>query len=92
MVNIKLDKCGGLTEGLAMAHAARELGLDCMVGNMMGSSLAMAPAFLVGQLCKVVDLDGRSFRRRIVRSRFNIRTDASPVRRSYGGTLIEYAG
>jgi L-Ala-D/L-Glu epimerase len=47
MVNIKLDKCGGLIEGLAMAHAARELGLDCMAGNMMGSSLAMAPAFLV---------------------------------------------
>jgi L-alanine-DL-glutamate epimerase-like enolase superfamily enzyme len=63
VVNIKLDKCGGLTEGLAMAGAARELGLDCMVGNMMGSSLAMAPAFLVGQLCKVVDLDGPIFQK-----------------------------
>jgi len=58
VVNIKLDKCGGLTEGLAMARAARSLGLDTMVGNMMGTSLAMAPAFLVAQLCQVVDLDG----------------------------------
>jgi L-alanine-DL-glutamate epimerase-like enolase superfamily enzyme len=59
--NIKLDKCGGLTEGLAMARAARKLGLRPMVGNMMGTSLAMAPAFLVGQLCDVVDLDGPVF-------------------------------
>jgi L-alanine-DL-glutamate epimerase-like enolase superfamily enzyme len=58
VLNIKLDKCGGLTEGLAMARAARELGLEAMVGGMMGTSLAMAPAFLVGQLCHVVDLDG----------------------------------
>jgi len=57
-INIKLDKCGGLTEGLAMAHAARRLGLAVMVGNTIGSSLATAPAFLVGQLCSVVDLDG----------------------------------
>ena len=61
MVNIKLDKCGGLTEGLAMAHEARRLGLGVMVGNMMGSSLAMAPAFVLGQLCDVVDLDGPTF-------------------------------
>ncbi len=58
VANIKLDKCGGLTEGLAMVRAARAAGLDTMVGNMMGTSLAMAPAFLVGQLCNVVDLDG----------------------------------
>jgi L-alanine-DL-glutamate epimerase-like enolase superfamily enzyme len=58
MVNIKLDKCGGLTEGLAMARRARELGLGVMVGNMVGTSLAMAPAFVLGQLCDVVDLDG----------------------------------
>ena len=56
--NIKLDKCGGLTEALAMAHAARSLGKKVMVGNMLGTSLAMAPAYLVGQLCDVVDLDG----------------------------------
>jgi L-alanine-DL-glutamate epimerase-like enolase superfamily enzyme len=61
VVNIKLDKCGGLTEALAMAREARRLGLDVMVGNMLGTSLAMAPAFLVGQLCKVVDLDGPVF-------------------------------
>jgi len=61
VVNIKLDKCGGLTEGLAMAHEARRLGLRVMVGNMVGSSLAMAPAFVLGQLCDVVDLDGPTF-------------------------------
>jgi L-alanine-DL-glutamate epimerase-like enolase superfamily enzyme len=61
VVNIKLDKCGGLTEGLAMAHEARRLGLRVMVGNMVGTSLAMAPAFVLGQLCDVVDLDGPIF-------------------------------
>ncbi|MBS0422758.1 MAG: dipeptide epimerase [Proteobacteria bacterium] len=63
VMNIKLDKCGGLTEALAMARAATRAGLDVMVGNMVGTSLAMAPAFLVGQLCKVVDLDGPVFLR-----------------------------
>lgn len=63
VLNVKLDKCGGLTEGLAMARMARECGLDTMVGNMIGTSLAMAPAFLVGQLCHVVDLDGPVFLR-----------------------------
>lgn len=57
-INIKLDKCGGLTEALAMCDEARALGLKLMVGNMCGSSLAMAPAFLVGQRCGYVDLDG----------------------------------
>jgi L-alanine-DL-glutamate epimerase-like enolase superfamily enzyme len=61
VVNIKLDKCGGLTEGLMMARRARELGLQVMVGNMVGTSLAMAPGFVVGQLCDVVDLDGPAF-------------------------------
>ena len=61
VVNIKLDKCGGLTEGMAMAHEARRLGLRVMVGNMVGTSLAMAPAFVLGQLCDVVDLDGPIF-------------------------------
>lgn len=61
VVNIKLDKCGGLTEGLAMAHEARRLGLRVMVGNMVGTSLAMAPAFVLGQLCDLVDLDGPIF-------------------------------
>ena len=61
VVNIKLDKCGGLTEGLAMAHEAKRLGLNVMVGNMVGTSLAMAPAFVLGQLCDIVDLDGPIF-------------------------------
>lgn len=61
VVNIKLDKCGGLTEGLRMAKRAREMRLKVMVGNMAGTSLAMAPAFVLGQLCDVVDLDGPTF-------------------------------
>jgi L-alanine-DL-glutamate epimerase-like enolase superfamily enzyme len=60
-INIKLDKYGGLTEGLAMAREAARLGLEVMVGNMVGTSLAMAPSFLLGQLCSVVDLDGPIF-------------------------------
>ena len=59
--NIKLDKCGGLTEALMIADRARERGLDVMVGNMPSTSLAMAPAFVVGQRCDVVDLDGPIF-------------------------------
>ena len=61
VVNIKLDKCGGLTEGLMMAAEARRLGLGVMVGNMVGTSLAMAPAFVLGQGCDIVDLDGPTF-------------------------------
>ncbi len=44
-----------------MAREAQRLGLQVMVGNMIGTSLAMAPAFLLGQLCDVVDLDGPVF-------------------------------
>lgn len=58
VVNIKLDKCGGLTEALDMSVRARSLGLELMVGNMGGASWAMAAAFIVGQSCEVVDLDG----------------------------------
>jgi L-alanine-DL-glutamate epimerase-like enolase superfamily enzyme len=61
IINIKLDKCGGLTEGLALADEARNLGFELMVGNMSGSSLAMGPAFVLGQRCDVVDLDGPVF-------------------------------
>ncbi len=61
IVNIKLDKCGGLTEALAMARAAQRHGLSTWAGNMFGTSLAMAPAFLLGQLCSVVELDGPLF-------------------------------
>lgn len=57
-INIKLDKCGGLTEGLALADEASRLGFGLMVGNMCGTSLAMAPAFLLAQRCRYVDLDG----------------------------------
>lgn len=64
VVNIKLDKCGGLTEGLMIAQRARDLGMKVMVGNMVGTSLAMAPAFVLGQYCDVVDLDGPIFLQR----------------------------
>lgn len=57
-VNIKLDKTGGLTEALALARRAREAGMGLMVGNMCGSSLGMAPGFVVAQGCELVDLDG----------------------------------
>ncbi|QGM46917.1 N-acetyl-D-Glu racemase DgcA [Methylocystis heyeri] len=57
-VNIKLDKTGGLTEALAVAEKAKELGFKVMAGCMVGSSLAMAPAVLIGQLADFVDLDG----------------------------------
>lgn len=63
VINIKLDKCGGLSEGLLMAREARRLGFNVMVGNMVGTSLAMAPSFLIGQLCHIVDLDGPVFLR-----------------------------
>lgn len=58
VVNIKLDKTGGLTEALALADAARAAGLGVMVGCMVGTSLAMAPAVLVAQGAGFVDLDG----------------------------------
>ncbi len=61
VVNIKLDKCGGLTEALAMVREIRRLGMKPMVGCMQGTSLAMAPACLVGGLCELVDLDGAMF-------------------------------
>lgn len=58
VINIKLDKSGGLTEALAMAQEVKRRGMRLMVGNMFGTALAMAPSFVVGQLCDVVDLDG----------------------------------
>ncbi|WP_224816795.1 N-acetyl-D-Glu racemase DgcA [Hasllibacter sp. MH4015] len=58
MVNIKLDKTGGLTEALALRDAARADGYKIMVGCMVGSSLAMAPAMIVAQGAEIVDLDG----------------------------------
>jgi len=61
MINIKLDKTGGLTEALELARLATERGVGLMVGNMMGTSLAMAPGFVIAQLCRYVDLDGALF-------------------------------
>ena len=58
MINIKLDKTGGLTEALLLRDAARAEGYAVMVGCMVGTSLAMAPAVLVAQGAAVVDLDG----------------------------------
>jgi L-alanine-DL-glutamate epimerase-like enolase superfamily enzyme len=57
-VNIKLDKAGGLTEALAMAAEAERLGFKLMVGCMVATSLSMAPAMLLAQRARVVDLDG----------------------------------
>ena len=58
MINIKLDKTGGLTEAIALKEEAEEAGLQVMVGCMVATSLAMAPAFIVAQNVQIVDLDG----------------------------------
>lgn len=57
-INVKLDKAGGLTEALALAAAAEQSGFTIMIGCMVATSLAMAPAMLVAQRARVVDLDG----------------------------------
>ena len=57
-INIKLDKTGGLTEAIKLANAARERGVSIMIGCMVGTSLGMAPAFLLGAYARLVDLDG----------------------------------
>jgi L-alanine-DL-glutamate epimerase-like enolase superfamily enzyme len=57
-INLKLDKTGGLTEALVLADAARALGFDLMVGCMVATSLSMAPAMVVAQQARVIDLDG----------------------------------
>lgn len=61
MVNLKLDKTGGLTAALAIAEQARAQGFGLMVGNMGGSSLAMAPHWVLAQICDFVDVDGPLF-------------------------------
>ena len=58
VINIKLDKTGGLTEALALAAEAKAQGFELMVGCMAGSSLSMAPAMVLAQSCRFVDLDG----------------------------------
>lgn len=57
MVNVKLDKTGGMTEAVRVLDAARAAGLDAMVGCMLGTSLAMAPALLLAARCRFADLD-----------------------------------
>jgi L-alanine-DL-glutamate epimerase-like enolase superfamily enzyme len=57
-INIKLDKTGGLTEALMLAEAAKEFGLGIMIGCMLGTSLGMAPAMVLGGMARFVDLDG----------------------------------
>jgi len=58
VVNIKLDKCGGLTEALQIIDKAKRESIQLMVGNMSGTSLSMAPAYVVGQFCQFIDIDG----------------------------------
>ena len=77
VINIKLDKCGGLTEGFAVAREAQRYGLDVMVGNMTATALGTAPALLLGQLCKIVDQDGAIF----------LREDRTPPTRYENGTV-----
>ena len=57
-INIKLDKAGGLTQGLAMVKKARELDFQIMAGCMLSTSLAMAPAYIIASFADVIDLDG----------------------------------
>lgn len=57
-VNIKLDKAGGMTEALALVHAAKQRGMEVMTGCMLGTSLGIAPAFFVAMQGQYADLDG----------------------------------
>jgi len=58
MINIKLDKAGGLTHALALAKAARDKGIRIMAGSMGGTSLSMAPAHVLAKFCELADIDG----------------------------------
>jgi L-alanine-DL-glutamate epimerase-like enolase superfamily enzyme len=80
-VNIKLDKTGGLTEALALVREARKREFSIMVGCMIGTSLAMAPALFVAQQADLVDLDGPLL----------LAKDRSPGL-VYSGALIEPPG
>jgi L-alanine-DL-glutamate epimerase-like enolase superfamily enzyme len=79
-VNIKLDKSGGLTEALALAEAAKARGFGLMVGCMSGTTLAMAPGFLVAQGCHFVDLDSPIY----------LPPEASPEI-AYDGSIVSWA-
>ena len=72
VVNIKLDKCGGLTEGLAIVQRAQADGKGLMVGNMTGTSLSMAPAYVIGQHCRFVDIERAYFSEGRCRARARI--------------------
>ena len=61
VINIKLDKCGGVTDALNIIKLANEDGKGLMVGNMCGSSLSMAPSYVLGQFCQYIDIDGPLF-------------------------------
>ena len=78
VVNVKLDKTGGLTEALAVAKAARERGLGLMTGCMVSSSLAIAPALHIARMSDFVDLDGPIW----------LREDRDGGVRDEGGTLL----
>ena len=58
VLNVKLDKCGGLTEAMKIVRLAQEHDVRLMVGCMVGSSYSIAPAFIVAQFCEFVDIDG----------------------------------
>lgn len=77
-VNIKLDKTGGLTEALALARAARSAGMGIMVGCMSGTSLSMAPAYVIASLSDWSDLDGP----------LQLQRDRTPAMRYDGGLLF----
>jgi L-alanine-DL-glutamate epimerase-like enolase superfamily enzyme len=74
VINIKLDKCGGLTEGLAIVERATTEGNGLMVGNMTGTSLSMAPSYVLGQFCRLVDIDGPLLLERDVQHGLEYRT------------------
>ena len=77
VVNIKLDKTGGLTRALAVANEARTFGLDIMVGCMVATSLSIAPALLLAERARFVDLDGPEL----------LATDREPRLRYKGGRV-----
>ncbi|MFC7048706.1 dipeptide epimerase [Emcibacter nanhaiensis] len=70
-INIKLDKCGGLTEGLEIVRRAQQDGKGLMIGNMVGTSLSMAPSYVIGQFCRFVDIDGPLFLKHDVENALN---------------------
>jgi L-alanine-DL-glutamate epimerase-like enolase superfamily enzyme len=79
-INIKLDKTGGITPALAVAKAARQRSMPVMVGCMLGTSLAMAPAMLIAAGAAFVDLDGPLL----------LKTDRDPGLRFEGSTIHPY--